>query len=177
MSFGKKLRELREKRGLTQEALGEELGYSRQIISAWERESHHPALDKLETICKYFEVSSTYFIDEINEQDIISESEVALTETENLMKNNKKFVHRGWKIILGITFVILILSILLIGVFILLNIDFESEGYYDYQYGYGSNFEPKYIALYISIFIFLLFDIILFIISLKKLRGSNNEKK
>ena len=69
MSFGKKLKALRKSRNLTQEELADELGYSRQIISAWERGSHHPGLDKLETICGYFGVSSAYFIEE--EQEIL----------------------------------------------------------------------------------------------------------
>ena len=36
MTLGQRIQELRKKQGLSQEALGEKLGVSRQAISRWE---------------------------------------------------------------------------------------------------------------------------------------------
>ena len=174
MGFGKKLKALRKSRNLTQEELADELGYSRQIISAWERGSHHPGLDKLETICGYFGVSSTYFIEEEQKISVEADGEMAITETKDSMAKSKSFVHKGWKIVFGITLTILILSVLLIVSFVLLNIDFESEGYYNYMQKHHFNIEPKYIALYIGLLSILILNTILFVISLKKIKRGNN---
>ena len=174
MNFGKKLRKLRTAHGLTQEALGDELGYSRQIISAWERGSHHLGLDKLETICKYFGVNSAYFLGEEPGIAVECDGEIAITETEDEMVKSKQRVHKGWKIVFGVTLTVLILTVLLIGLFIFLLIDFNKDNYDIYMPMYHFNFEPTYIAFYVGIFVFLITSVILFIISLKKVGRRNN---
>ena len=62
--FGKKLKELRLEMGLSQQKLGEELGFCNQTISFWENGSREPDLDTLLKISKYFEIS----IDELLEE-------------------------------------------------------------------------------------------------------------
>ncbi len=61
--FGKKLKELRMTKGLSQQKLGEDLGFCNQTISFWESGSREPDLDTLLKISRYFEVS----IDELLE--------------------------------------------------------------------------------------------------------------
>ena len=47
MTLGQRIQELRKKQGLSQEALGEKLGVSRQAISRWEMDGAVPEVDKL----------------------------------------------------------------------------------------------------------------------------------
>ncbi|MBQ3220321.1 MAG: helix-turn-helix transcriptional regulator [Clostridia bacterium] len=54
--FGKKLKELRIERGLSQQKLGENLGFCNQTISFWESGSREPDLDTLVKISHYFEI-------------------------------------------------------------------------------------------------------------------------
>ena len=62
--FGKKLKEFRVAKGLSQQKLGEELGFCNQTISFWESGSREPDLDTLLKISRYFEVS----LDELFEE-------------------------------------------------------------------------------------------------------------
>ena len=54
--FGKKLKELRNEKGLSQQKLGENLGFCNQTISFWENGFREPDLDTLVKISRYFEV-------------------------------------------------------------------------------------------------------------------------
>lgn len=63
MTFGEKLRALRDQRGWTQEQIANKLGTSKQVISRYENNQRSP---KLSVALKYAEilgVSSTYFTD------------------------------------------------------------------------------------------------------------------
>ncbi len=48
---------LRRKAGLSQEQLAELLGVSRQAVSRWENGSATPGLEKLQAMCRYFQVT------------------------------------------------------------------------------------------------------------------------
>lgn len=54
--FGRKLKELRIEKHLSQQKLGENLGFCNQTISFWESGSREPDLDTLIKISHYFEV-------------------------------------------------------------------------------------------------------------------------
>ena len=56
-TFGKKLKELRIEKGLSQQKLGKNLGFCNQTISFWENGSREPDLDTLIIIAHYFDVS------------------------------------------------------------------------------------------------------------------------
>ena len=56
-TFGKKLKELRIEKGLSQRALGEIFNVCNQTISFWENGSREPDLDTLTNIARYFEVT------------------------------------------------------------------------------------------------------------------------
>ena len=47
MTLGQRIQELRKQNNLSQEALGEKLGVSRQAISRWEMDGAVPEVDKL----------------------------------------------------------------------------------------------------------------------------------
>ena len=61
-SFGKKLKELRIEKGLSQREIGKILGVCNQTISFWENASREPDLDSLVEVAKFFEVSVDYLL-------------------------------------------------------------------------------------------------------------------
>lgn len=56
-TFGKKLKELRLEKGISQQKLGEVFGFCNQTISFWESGSREPDLDTLLEIARYFDVT------------------------------------------------------------------------------------------------------------------------
>ena len=62
--FGKKLKELRTEKGLSQRALGELFGVCNQTISFWESGSREPDLDNLLKLSKFFAVTVDYLLEE-----------------------------------------------------------------------------------------------------------------
>ncbi len=59
--YGKEIKKLRQKRGITQEELAEKLGVTRQTISLWEKNDHEPESENLRTLCDELGVSYDYF--------------------------------------------------------------------------------------------------------------------
>lgn len=57
MTLGQRLTELRKKHGLSQDALAEALGVSRQSVSKWETDASVPDLDKLVKLSDLFEIT------------------------------------------------------------------------------------------------------------------------
>ncbi len=62
--FGKRLKECRIEKGLSQQKLGETLGFCNQTISFWENGSREPDLDTLLKIAKFFEISIEELLEE-----------------------------------------------------------------------------------------------------------------
>ena len=54
MSFGTNLQFLRDKAGMTQEELAEQLQVSRQSVSKWESDASFPEMEKLLVLCELF---------------------------------------------------------------------------------------------------------------------------
>ncbi len=62
--FGKRLKELRLEKNLSQQRLGEFFGVCNQTISFWESGSREPNLDDLLEVARFFEVPVDYLLDE-----------------------------------------------------------------------------------------------------------------
>lgn len=62
MSFYKKLYQLRKEKGLSQEALAEQLNTTRQAISKWENGQGLPEIEKLIMLSNIFGVSTDYLL-------------------------------------------------------------------------------------------------------------------
>ena len=62
MSFGEKLQLLRKARGLSQEALAEQLGVTRQAVSKWELGDATPDLENVVALARFFGVSTDYLL-------------------------------------------------------------------------------------------------------------------
>ncbi len=56
MTMGERIQELRKAKGLSQEALGEALGVTRQAVSRWESDGAIPEVDKLVALSRLFGV-------------------------------------------------------------------------------------------------------------------------
>lgn len=59
---------LRKSRGLSQEALAEQLGVSRQAVSRWEQGSAQPDAGNLFQLSRLFQVSADYLLDDALDQ-------------------------------------------------------------------------------------------------------------
>ena len=56
MSIGKKIRELREKNGVSTLTLAKEIGVSQRAIEYWEREKRVPRIESIKAIADYFNI-------------------------------------------------------------------------------------------------------------------------
>ena len=64
MSVGKNIRDLREKKGITQTELAEALGVTVKAVSAWECETNLPRMGIVEKLSSYFNVSKSFIVEE-----------------------------------------------------------------------------------------------------------------
>ena len=60
--FSERLRELREERGLSQNQLAKQTGFSSTSVSRWENGEADIASDYLIILCKFFGVSADYLL-------------------------------------------------------------------------------------------------------------------
>ena len=82
MEFNEKLQELRKQKGLTQEALAEQLFVSRTAISKWESGRGYPNIESLKEIAKFLSVT----VDEL-----LSSDEVLTIAEEDNRRKEKHF--------------------------------------------------------------------------------------
>ena len=83
MTIGQRIAECRKKLGLSQEALGEKLGVSRQAISKWEADGTLPEIDKLIGLSKLFGVTVGWLLgveDRAVEADALTEEQLSAME-------------------------------------------------------------------------------------------------
>lgn len=62
MSFGEKLKNLREEKEISQGALGKELNMTQRKISYLENNVYEPSLADIFEICSYFDISADYLV-------------------------------------------------------------------------------------------------------------------
>ena len=83
MNIGKKLLELRKKKGLSQEEAADILNVTRQTISKWEISESKPDFDKIIPICDLYEITSDELILGKNKENYLEE------RTDNSNKKGK----------------------------------------------------------------------------------------
>lgn len=98
MSLGNNILELRKKKGLTQEQLGEKVNVTRQTISNWELEETMPNPEQLKLLSNALDIS----IDELLDNDISNVLVTRVSNTEKLAGIIIKILK-----IIGISFIIL----------------------------------------------------------------------
>lgn len=64
MNFGEKIYKLRKEKGLSQEALAEQIGTTRQAVSKWENNQGFPETEKLLQLSNIFKVSTDFLLKE-----------------------------------------------------------------------------------------------------------------
>ncbi len=69
-SVGAKIKYLRKKHKLTQSELAEKLGVVPTAVSAWERGSNRPMVDKLSMMADLFSVNLLYFYGDDDENEV-----------------------------------------------------------------------------------------------------------
>lgn len=62
LTFGEKIRLLREEKELNQTELGAAVGMTQRKISYLECGRYEPSFDDLRALCKYFQVSADYLL-------------------------------------------------------------------------------------------------------------------
>lgn len=62
LSFGERIRLLREKKGLNQTELGAAVNMTQRKISYIEHDKYEPGLDDIKALCQYFNVSADYLL-------------------------------------------------------------------------------------------------------------------
>ena len=63
LTMGAKIKDLREKAGMTQTELAEKLGLSKSMISAYEKGIRNPSFKMIPLIAKTFNVTELYFFE------------------------------------------------------------------------------------------------------------------
>ena len=80
MTFGEKIFKLRKERGLSQEDLAMQITVSRQAVSRWEKETSTPDTENIVQLCKLFNVSSDYLLNDNYEENV----DVPVNERKNI---------------------------------------------------------------------------------------------
>ena len=62
LSFGDKVRNLREDADINQTQLGNDIGMTQRKVSYIECGKYEPSIDDIVAICRYFHVSSDYLL-------------------------------------------------------------------------------------------------------------------
>ena len=92
MNFANNLKQLRQGRHMTQEALARYLNVTRPTIAGYETKNKQPDYDKLQKIAEYFEVSIDYLLTG-NETSVLVESDKPLDSSQTMLleKNLLKY--------------------------------------------------------------------------------------
>ncbi len=75
MKLNEKIHDCRKKAGLSQDALAEKIGVSRQAVSKWELGTAQPELDKLTALSKVFGVTADWLLNDDEPEEPSAEPE------------------------------------------------------------------------------------------------------
>lgn len=93
MTIGQRIAQMRKARGLSQEALGERLGVSRQSVYKWESDAALPEIEKLIAMSRLFEVTVGWLLGVEEEADrSAAEESTAPTEDGELTEAQLRMV-------------------------------------------------------------------------------------
>jgi transcriptional regulator with XRE-family HTH domain len=90
--FGKKLKEARLERGLSQRSLGLSIGLSDKTISSYESSRSYPSLDVLKKLSEELRKSLDYFLSSESEKDALLQRINELEKENSVLRD---IVNRG----------------------------------------------------------------------------------
>ena len=96
MTFGEKLQSLRQRAGMSQDALAERLQVSRQAVSRWERDETMPETDKVVALADIFGVTTDYLLRLQPEQTEPEEKQPPPQERKDWVERFLAFSKRKW---------------------------------------------------------------------------------
>ena len=90
MTTGQRIAQKRKELGLSQEALGEQMGVSRQAIYKWEADQALPEIEKLVALSKYFGTTVGWLlgVEEAESRESTAEDQAILDEFDALFFNS-----------------------------------------------------------------------------------------
>ncbi|MDZ5608450.1 helix-turn-helix transcriptional regulator [Bacillus pseudomycoides] len=88
--LGERIFELRKKKKLTQEKLGENIGVGKQIISKYEKGTKTPSLETIEKLADFFEVPIDYLLGKSNNPKSTSTNIRELLDNQELHWDGRK---------------------------------------------------------------------------------------
>ncbi len=90
-TFGKKLRECREAKGLSQKELAKLLNTSYSVIGKYERDEMQPSIEAAKKIAKLVSTTVGYLLGETDEENILKDPDMLkrLTEIEKMDNEDK----------------------------------------------------------------------------------------
>jgi len=94
MTMGQRIAERRKMLSLSQEALGEKMGVSRQAISKWEADGAIPEIDKLIALSKLFSVSVGWLLGTEQTAELVLDAAEPAELTEEQLKMVEEIVKR-----------------------------------------------------------------------------------
>ena len=105
VSFGKRLKELRTEKNITQKAMAEMLSISIPTLSHWECDYQEPAFKDLVTLGKFFSVSTDYLLgleDDFGVRTAAPSGDTYTAEERKVIEDYRKLT-RGMREILRTT--------------------------------------------------------------------------
>ena len=93
-TFGKKLRECREAKGLSQKELAKLLNTSYSVIGKYERDEMLPSIEAAKKIAKLLDTTVGYLLGETDEENILKDPEMLkrLNEIEKMDNEDKRSI-------------------------------------------------------------------------------------
>ena len=85
-SVHEKIKELRDKKGLTQEELGKLIGVSNQTISGWERGRTELDISKIEKLCRALDTNINELLELNNSTGVVPLHELQITDTDGVLQ-------------------------------------------------------------------------------------------
>lgn len=94
-SVHEKIKELRDKKGLTQEELGKLIGVSNQTISGWERGRTELDISKIEKLCRALDTNINELLELNNSTGVVPLHELQITDTDGVLQKYYKLDKYG----------------------------------------------------------------------------------
>ena len=82
--LGEQIKKLRLARNMSQVALANQLGVTKQSVSNWENDNILPSLDMLKKIAQYFSCTTDYLLELEGEKLYIETSNLTLTQISHI---------------------------------------------------------------------------------------------